>query len=404
MTTAAPTTLATTDPDQDIIVSPISIVVSTVWSSIIVAPEVFQYTYNPYLNTYIYNTDKPIEITLSVEETSFDNVGILVELVTVSVGIIHTRVDVGKIVITDPVEVVIGILTGGSEDVNNFSITIGDISGKTNFVRWSKIGHVDFTVDESNIAGERPMDFSGYVHRIMKLGSRVIVYGENGVSAMSPNGVAYGLAKILPRGTKGRYAMAGDEFRQFFIDDLGNLYRLDEQLTKLDFSEYLSPMSNPVMTYDQERQVIYITDDTYGYVYGIDDNSLGVGPINITGYGYKSGVEYVVAPTTIDTPNFGICTDIYDFGTRKFKTITALEIGTDMSQKLYSSIEYRTKYSDEFKQLQWFLVNPNGKTYPKCYGVEFRIKLATFNYEYFEIDYIKVRGIIHGYSYLDEVV
>lgn len=390
------------DNSVTISVSLIDITIELELNEITLGPEVWYYSFNPYLNTNIDLKDNPIEITLSVEGSQA-TVGIFTDVIEIIVTTVIDRVRIGQSISVDPINIYISILFNGSID-NVIGVELEDTGGKCNFVKWSKIGYVDFTIDESNIAGERPMDFSGCVYHIKKLGNKVIVYGENGVSALLPNGVVYGLQKIYPRGLKSRYSIAGDDDKHFFIDDLGCLYSLGETLTKYDYSEYLSSMTDPVMVYDQERQLIYIADNSLGYVFSITNPSIGEGPTNITGFGYKSGSTYVVGDGEIDIPTFEICTDIYDFDTRKPKTITSVEVGTDLTQHLFASIDYRVSYNDQFKQIGWFLVNPSGKSFPKCYGVEFRIRLKSLRYEYFDIDYLRIRGIIHGYSYLDSTL
>jgi hypothetical protein len=246
------------------------------------------------------------------------------------------------------------------------------------------------------------MDWAGWVYGIKKLDQRgVIVYGQNGVSVMAPSDVHYGANTIYRRGIKGKGAFTGDDKVHFFIDTDGRMYKLDEGLTKLDYSEYLSLMTNPIMSYDNREGLVYICDGTYGYVYGVGAGSFGEGPVNITGIGVQDDSVYAVSPDTIETPRFEICTDIFDFGSRKMKTVDMIEIGSDLLYNLYTSVEYRKSYKDDFRQIGWYLVNPDGRSYPKCYGVEFRFRIKSMIYSYFEIDYLKVSGQVHGFSYLD---
>ena len=386
LTTVVPTTAVPVD--VDIVVSPIEITIS--FYSVL--------NYNPPaqvnegLNTS-YRID-PIEITLSLSGY-VANVGIAVSPINLIVVPIFSRFDIGKIISTGAINVVISLASafeGLSVDYN-----------KCNFIKWSRIGVLDFTIDESNVAGERPLDWKGCIWHIAKLGDKVVAYGENGVSILKPSGVHYGLDTIHRIGLKNKGAFAGTDTQHFFVDNQGFLYQLDSKFLKLDYSEFLSSMETIILSLDIERNLLYICDGTRGYIYGIDSKSFGVGPVNITGFGVQSSNVYVTSFNEIATPVFNICTDIYDLGTRKPKTITTLEIGTDATEFLYASVDYRKSYKDSFKQIGWFLVNPQGKAFPKCYGVEFRFRIKSTIYEYLEIDYLKVRGHIHGYSYLDTV-
>ena len=167
----------------------------------------------------------------------------------------------------------------------------------------------------------------------------------------------------------------------------------------LDYSEYLSDMDNPVLSWDSLNRLLYICDGTSGYVYSQDSSSLGSGPANITGIGLRNNEAYIVSPSTIENPIFEICTDIYDMGSRKNKTITTIELGTDVIGDLWVTLDYRKNKAEEFKTLTWHRVSPNGVTNIPCFGVEFRIRVKRTTYAYFELDYIRVNGIVHDYAF-----
>lgn len=291
-------------------------------------------------------------------------------------------------------------ITAGSIDIE---VTLKDVDvdiyrEKCNFVKWSKIGELDFTIDESNIAGERPVDWKGCIYHIRKLGDKIAAYGENGATFFKPSGVHFGMDTFYRIGLKNKGAFAGTDQQHFFVDVLGNLFKVDSKFTKLDYSEFLSVMGTVILTLDVEKNLLYICDGTTGYVYGIDSQSFGECAPNITGIGSQSNVLYVVSHGEIVTPKFEICTDIYDLGTRNPKTIREIEVGSNMAEFLYASVDYRNSYQDEFKQIGWHLVNPDGRAHPRCYGSEFRFRLMSTVYEYFEIDYIKIKGHIHSWQ------
>jgi len=263
---------------------------------------------------------------------------------------------------------------------------------RANWVKWSKIGRLDFTIDESIEAGERPLDWKGFV------------YGQNGVSILNPSGVHYGMRTIYRIGVICKPAVAGTDDEHYFIDQKSRLLRLTgEGLQMLDYSEYISQLSCPKLSLDPEFGLLYICDGTKGYVYSTKDRSLGLGPANVTDINSQTGDLYVVSPAEIEIPKFDITTDIYDLGTRKPKTIKWIEIGTDLTGKLEAMIESRIYNDAGFNQSKWALVNPNGIAYITCYGVEFKFNIRSYIYEYLELDYINVTGVIHGFSYLESV-
>jgi len=106
---------------------------------------------------------------------------------------------------------------------------------------------------------------------------------------------------------------------------------------------------------------------------------------------------YVVAPEAIEIPGFEICTDIYDMGTRKNKTIFEIEIGTNITGTLQVSIDYRNDFRAAFSQTDWKDVSKRGNCFLTALGREFRIRAKIENYEYFEVDYIIAKGIVHAH-------
>lgn len=280
--------------------------------------------------------------------------------------------------------------------------TFGDISigqNRSNWIKWSNIGSLDFTIWKDNIAGERPLDWPGTVYALKQLGSKVVAYGTNGVSFLVPAANAYGLETIRTVGIKSKQAVAGNKNVHFFIDTVGQLWSLSDELQLLDYSEYLSSLGSPVLSWDTKNQMLYICDGTTGYVYSPKDKSMGKGPPNVTGMAYQGGTLYPVAPATITTPVFSQVTDIIDMGTHKFKTIFEVEIGTNISSigTLQVAIDYRSDYSAAFSSTSWASVPVKGSVLITALGREFRIKTKLLAYEYIEIDYMKIHGLVHDH-------
>ena len=265
---------------------------------------------------------------------------------------------------------------------------------RQNWVKWSDIGNLDFTIGITNIAGERPMEWPGLVYEIKKLGNTLVIYGANGISIMTPHNISFGLTELSPIGIKGRFAIAGTGLTHFFIDVLGNLYRFDSKLVNLGYQEYLAAMNDPILTLDNSTGILYICDNTLGFVYSTITESFGAGPINVTGLGYQNSTNYITAPEDIVIPTFEIWTDILDMGTRDAKTLHTLGFGTDLAEDLEASIEFRMDKKASFIRLPWVPVNPQGVAYLFCHGIEFRIGAKTSVYTYLEMDSITIEGRI----------
>jgi hypothetical protein len=269
---------------------------------------------------------------------------------------------------------------------------------KRNWAAWSRIGDARFTKGRDNIAGDRPMDWAGWIYDIRMIVGKPVVYGENGVTLMPPTGNAFGMQTIHQVGLESKLAVTGTDVAHWFIDNLGRLYEVTgEGIEKLDYSEYLSQMSGITMNYDPTSELLYICDNEYGFVYSPRDRSLGSGPINVTGVGVKSGVTYIAAPADIIIPNFEMCTDIYDFKSRDGKSIHSIEYATDVDGDLFASIDYRGNKGEAFTQTDWYLLDARGMAFITCYGYEFRFRGKLATYEYFEVDEVIVDVTEHSH-------
>lgn len=339
-------------------------------------------------------------ITLSAQGEYVD---ITVQFAIASITLSATGSGVTGIMISDTdsvAEIVLSAISDGAYLV----------SSEENFIQWSKIGNLDFTIDNSNIAGKRPMPWAGMVYQIIRVPSGAIVYGANGITMVTPAQSAgsqgdesipdahtYSPQSVYETGIKGKHCVIETTSGQFCIDLNGFLCKITaEGLNVIDFSEYFSSLtSDTIMSFDKVDNLIYICDGVLGFIYNIKDNSLCSGPANITGIGYKNNNSYFMASDNITIPAFEITSDIFDFETTRSKTIHSVEIGTNVSNILSIAFDYRNSKADSFSTTPWAVVNPKGQAYLPCYGKEFRFKLRINTYELFDIDWIKIHGDIN---------
>jgi len=344
---------------------------------------------NPALNNIGYV--EPIEVLISVEGISLDNTNedSYISAITSIIGsiIIPQYFEDGLINVTVTLPVI------GKSISSNIC----------NWIKWSKIGNLDFEIDESNIAGERPLDWLGCIYQILNLRKQMVAYGQNGVTYLTPVDVHYGINTIYPVGIKGLGAVAGDKEEHHFIDIYGSLFSVsDGKLEELGYDEYFSEMNSPYMFLDPSKDRIYICDGTHGYIFDRKMRSLGIGPTNITGIEILSGSYFITTSDgKLSIPNFDICTDTYDMGTRKPKTIKIVEIHSNVVDDLRLKIYYRLPDQEDFNATSWFFVNPDGITYCPCYGVDFRIRIKSTRLRHVKIDRLKIDGSIHGVGYRD---
>ncbi len=268
-------------------------------------------------------------------------------------------------------------------------------------VKWSGIGEFNFDIDRKNLAGNMPLGWLGEVWQILKLGPNVIVYGSGGITKLIPKGSAYGNLLLSSIGIISEGSAVATEEGHFYINQKGQLCKIFNDLEILGYEEFLSLMSSPIMLYDNLDKLLYICDGTLGYVYSTQYNSLGQGPIMLTGISYSNIGKIIVGSETIIMPGIEFTTDILDFGSRAKKTIKRVEIGTNLTSGLEIKIYTRINIDSDFISTDWISVTPSGVAYIPCYGEEFKIGIKSLEYVPFGIDYLRIIGIIHGFNQLD---
>ena len=296
-----------------------------------------------------------------------------------------------------------GTLTGtfsNSEAIGENIVGKGSVTGsfwalsaRTNWGLTSHIGYLDFTKTDDGEVQDIVMPWSGTIQAIKRLGKGTVFYGDNGISLVSPIGSLWDADTVLMGvGIKGKNAVcvSPDFSTHYFIDNNGFFHILGESLQSIDFSNYFTDMSsNTVLNYDSYNNRVYISDGNYGFVW--TNQGLGQGPANLTGLGYDSNTLYAAGNGNyVDIEPLKITTDIVDFGTKKSKTITSIEVGSSAESDLFVSIDYRWKPSDVWFTSPKVKTDRSGVSYHNAQGVEFRFKLQQIGYEEISIDYITV--------------
>lgn len=270
---------------------------------------------------------------------------------------------------------------------------------RSNWIKWSKIGEFDFTQDRTNLAGEMPMDWAGDVYSIGKLDKTVIVYGSSGISILHPIEAVFSKATLLPLGVMSKGAISCQLDFHLFITSDGCLWKLGDKLERLGYEEFLSPLVNPIISYDIVNRLAYICDGTLGYIFNCESPSMGKGPANITGIGYYNGEQYLVASGTIADIDVYITTHPTDFNNRNFKTISEVEVGGEFGGDLEFGISYRNDTTIDFEDPIWFPVTPEGRVFPNFFAKEFKFHLTTG--DDIRIDYLRMKGIFADFNPID---
>lgn len=286
-------------------------------------------------------------------------------------------------------EVCDGVLVPTLTTVANFN---GQIVGATeNVFKWGRIGYASFIIDQSNVAGERPMPWSGEIYKILPLGVGLVIYGSNGIGLVRFKDTVPGLVKVLRYGIVSREAVGGDETLHTFIDTAGNLRQITEdfQVSGPLYQEFFSPMigNEMVVSYNAQDGDFYICDGVSGYI----KTAEGLGETNQLTSTIAILAGELIGVATLGTTTANVETDSMDFGVRSRKTIDITEVGYSGAGDVQVSIGYRVASSESFQYTEWVDVNAEGIVTLPIAGIEFKIRVKCSSYIGFKIHYITLR-------------
>lgn len=300
-------------------------------------------------------------------------------------------------------------------DFNRSQLIVGDLSvaswydGADNFVAWSKIGSINCVPDESNEAGYMSMDWDGQVYVVKQLGQHIMVYGEGGVSYITPAqspAVTWGQRHFQIYGVPSHTAVAGDKMRHYFVDLSGDLWRVDaqHQLTNLGGKEFIGPMMSVgdiVVTFHPKRDECYVSNEEYHYVH----TRTGWGgpnyiPLSGTAYckpieGRVGGLAVVPAKGAVyNVTTAEFTTDVINFDSSSQKTLQWIEvdISTDAGTTEVLA-EYRYANNESWTQTDWYRCNKEGVGRLPIAGTEFRILVRIYGstMSYLEVDQLRIK-------------
>jgi len=269
----------------------------------------------------------------------------------------------------------------------------------------SRIASLAFTLAEDNEAFRRPTLARGQVLRMVKLGTRCLIFSSDGIDSMQPGGreveIYWNYEHLSDIGLLSSWAltMAGEN-ECWFLDSRKHLIQVgDRGFIDHECSQWFTE-GNYVLSYDAEFKLIYISGQNEGWAFDIQNRSLGGGLRRITGL----TTDKLSIGQEVLTPGlFEITTNWYDFGSRAYKSIRSVEFSVDTIEYLEAALDFRYRNVDTFKTTPWKRVNPSGIAYVPCYGLEFRVKLRSNVPQHVHLDNIRVMGTLHGYDFLNAV-
>jgi hypothetical protein len=123
--------------------------------------------------------------------------------------------------------------------------------------------------------GATPMPWTGSVLGLAQLGPHMMVYGSNGISALSPVDTSFGLGEIkglsgnvgVKAGGSAKAAFGGDELGHCFVDETGDLNIIDQSLTvtNLERRHIFGAMTAPLVSFDPQLREFWIGENDNMY-------------------------------------------------------------------------------------------------------------------------------------------
>ena len=261
------------------------------------------------------------------------------------------------------------------------------------FYVWSKIGSMDFTIDEDNEAGYRRCPFGGEVYHVRRLGDHVIGYSSKGIvqlTAVNAPASTFGFKELHDLGLINKGAMNGNLREHVFVDSDYNVWKIGAEVKKLGYDRYMKRLAGEdiIVNYDPANGDFYIGNSEKAFLLS---NS---GLTEITQFPsavWRRGNETYMLPDTESTERPYICSELFDMEYKGQKTISTIETDVSQVEGAEAGIDYindlNTWHTEIYKP-----INNQGIATNAVSGNMFRFRLRFSDvYNDMRISYIKAR-------------
>lgn len=306
---------------------------------------------------------------------------------------------------------------GAFKETDFANIPINDIKG--NWVFYSSPGGGDFpmwlfwptvtyaytdfapTADRMleeiriNALGWIPMKWQGDVLRLKALKEHLIVYGEDGVTALTPRGADLAVTELARFGILTRDSVAGDENEHVFVANSGELFILKNEffpnnlvVRKLDYAEFTANYLNStevVASFDPHDKEYYFSDGADNLILsegGLTKHEQVVSSLAFAQGGIV-GVAGAVTPTTVT-----IVTSPFDMDQPSIKYINWVKLDCRGGGTVTVAVDFNYDGTDTFTRTTFYTLNTLRMAYVSIAGIRFRIVISATDYTDFELDSI----------------
>jgi hypothetical protein len=284
-------------------------------------------------------------------------------------------------------------------------------------VAWSAIGRFDFRPEVHRTAGYTLMHWAdwneGTIHRIMRSGDFVMVYGNGGIEALKPITTeivsGYTQKPIHGFGINDPNHVGGDETTHCLINTNNDLCLVvDGKLSIIGYREYMEELldytheSNDTrvrISYSKSKNFFYISNGNKCFV--LTPDGLYECHQMVTSVG-----DYRGHPVSFFSDNADYqmrwTSDVLDWRVRALKTLETLEFGLNYYKldgesapyDTYASVMYKYGYKTQsFTQGTWVTLNNEGNVFIHVTANEFKLRFKAPDYRDsdFSMDYVNCR-------------
>lgn len=266
--------------------------------------------------------------------------------------------------------------------------------GGHDIVAWTKIGSLEWEFTLGNEVGWAPMPWMGQVLGLLPLGKEIVVYGSNGLVKLAPSKepvATFGAQDFGDIGVLNRNCFAGDTTAQLFVGTDYNLYFVMPERalsgegklpSRLGYSQWMSKLDNPIVTFDPSHRHWWIGDAKHCYVFTED----GLGESSETPTHLSRYDGQLLGLTVSHHPHKAIVTTgPISFDSRGIKTLMCVEGDISSKTKVYGSTLFRTNYDREVRESKSILLDPRGAYFPVISGTEIQVRLQTEDFHNFRL-------------------
>ena len=260
------------------------------------------------------------------------------------------------------------------------------------FYVWSKIGQMDFTPDNYNLAGYRRDPFGGEIYHVRRLGDNCVGYSSKGVTLLSPvssPAATFGFTELIDVGLKNQGAMNGSLDVQVYVGEDNILRRVTKGgIEELGYEFYMEDLGEVIVQYDPKQKDFYIGDDKKTFL--LTSKGLTEIPQHPSAV-WRRNDETHMLPDTVDDYYQTIVTGPFNMGYSGQKTIFAMETDLLLGYRPQVAVSY---YSNpvSFGTTSWVPLNNQNVAAIMITGNAFAFHLRYQpDYDNSRLSYIKAR-------------